>query len=253
MKVEEISPYGDKEEKGMQVEEMFDSIAPAYDFMNTAMTLGLHRNWRNKALKEALSSLKIGDDQQPMKILDVATGTGDVTFKLHSYLSEALITGIDISEGMLEIARKKLSHLPEKERELIAFGKADCLSLPFHDSEFSLITVAYGVRNFSRLRKGLEEMRRVLAPGGVLCIIELSCPQGKVTSPLYRLYSRRIIPMIGRFVSGDRRAYSYLPESIAACPQREEMAGLLRAAGFASVKWKDLTFGAVTYYIAKNL
>lgn len=250
MNVEQINPYRDNEEKGGQVEEMFDSIAPAYDFMNSAMTMGLHRSWRNKALKAAINSLD-GYKTGSLNILDVATGTGDVAFKLHSLLPQALITGIDISEGMLDIARKKLLELPEDDRKLLAFGKADCLSLPFHDRQFSLITVAYGVRNFSRLRQGLEEMKRVLAPGGVLCIIELSTPQGFLTAPAYKLYSRKIIPFIGRLVSGDSRAYSYLPESIAASPQREDMAALLRAAGFSSVEWKDLTFGAVTYYIAK--
>ena len=250
MKVEEINPYRESEDKGEQVAEMFDSIAPAYDFMNTAMTLGLHRNWRNKALKAAISNLNLRENEG-LKLLDVATGTGDVAFKLHSILPSSSITGIDISEGMLEIARQKLNRLPEEKRGLIAFGKGDCLSLPFHDGEFTLITVAYGVRNFSRLRQGLEEMRRVLKPGGILCIIELSCPRGKITAPAYRIYSRKIIPFVGKLVSGDSRAYSYLPESIAACPQREDMAALLRASGFSTVEWKELTFGAVTYYLAR--
>lgn len=249
VKVEEINPYREEEEKGAQVEKMFDSIAPAYDFMNNAMTLGLHRNWRNRALKESVSSLPAQEPSR-IKILDVATGTGDVAFKLHSMLPEARITGIDISEGMLEIARKKAGSLPAGERELLAFGKADCLSLPFHDGEFSLISVAYGVRNFSGLLQGLKEMHRVLAPEGVLCIIELSTPQGRLTGRAYEFYSRKIIPFIGRLISGDNRAYSYLPESIAACPQREEMSDLLKEAGFSTVRWKELTFGAVTYYIA---
>ena len=132
----------------------------------------------------------------------------------------------------------------------MAFGKADCLALPFPDESFSLITVAYGVRNFSNLGDGLREMKRVLRAGGALCIIELSCPQGKITAPLYRLYSRHVIPFIGKFVSGDPRAYSYLPESIAACPQRESLVELLKDAGFNDITWKSLTFGAVTYYIA---
>ena len=249
MRVEEINPYNEEESKGAQVEAMFDSIAPAYDFMNTAMSMGLHRRWRNKALKAALS---LFDPQTPpTKLLDVATGTGDVAFRLHRLLPEALVTGIDLSEGMLEIARKKLTELPEKGRQLIAFGKADSLAMPFHDSEFDLITVAYGVRNFSDLPKGLREMRRVLKPDGALCIIELSEPQGKITGSFYKYYSQKLIPLAGRLVSGDKRAYTYLPESIAACPQRDDMAALLRDAGFTEVRWKELTFGAVTYYIAK--
>ena len=247
MKVEEVNPYDNAEEKGKQVEEMFDSIARRYDFMNSAMSLGQHKIWRNKALKAALKELQ-GNN---LKLLDVATGTGDVAFRLHELLPEALITGIDLSEGMLRIARNKLEALPLKDREKIAFGKGDSLSMPFHDGDFNLVTVAYGVRNFGDLRKGLEEMRRVLKPGGVLCIIELSTPRGLLTKPAYKLYSGKIIPWLGKKVSGDSRAYSYLPESIEACPQREDMASLLYASGFSSVEWKSLSFGALTYYIAK--
>ena len=249
MRVEEVNPYRDSESKGKQVEEMFDSIAPAYDFMNSAMSMGLHRRWRNKALKASLNEIKL----RPVSaVLDIATGTGDVAFRLHELLPEAKITGVDLSEGMLSIARKKLEALPEKERQLVAFGKADCLMLPYPDSEFDMLTVAYGVRNFSDLKKGIAEMRRVLKPGGVLCIIELSCPRGSITAPLYEIYSKKIIPFVGRKVSGDSRAYSYLPESIAACPQGEEMAALLRSAGFGDVIWKAMTFGVVTFYIAKR-
>lgn len=244
---EKINPYDNDREKGEQVEEMFDSIAPAYDFMNTAMTFGLHRRWRNKALHAAVRRLP----GSPSAILDVATGTGDVAFKLHSLLPEAHITGIDLSAGMLDVARRKLETMPQEAQRLLAFGKADCLDLPFHDGEFDLITVAYGVRNFENLLQGLREMRRVLKQGGVLCIIELSCPEGKLTGLGYRIYSRNIIPAVGRLVSGDSRAYTYLPESIAAAPQREAMADILRKAGFTEIQYKSLTFGAVTYYIAK--
>lgn len=243
---ERINPYDNSRHKGAQVEEMFDSIAPAYDFMNTAMTFGLHRFWRNKALKAAVEVTPHAHD-----ILDVATGTGDVAFRVHRMLPEARITGIDLSQGMLDVARDKLKSLPESEQSLIAFGKGDCLDLPFHDGSFDLITVAYGVRNFENLLQGLREMRRVLRKGGCLCVIELSCPQGALTGLGYRIYSRRLIPVVGKMVSGDSRAYTYLPESIAAAPQRDDMATLMRQAGFRHVKWKELTFGAVTYYLAQ--
>ncbi|MCH5229386.1 MAG: bifunctional demethylmenaquinone methyltransferase/2-methoxy-6-polyprenyl-1,4-benzoquinol methylase UbiE [Muribaculaceae bacterium] len=248
MKVEEINPYNQREEKGGQVEAMFDSIARRYDIMNTAMSLGQHKLWRNRALKAALKALP---DKKIHSVLDVATGTGDVAFRLQELLPESKITGIDLSEGMLQVARKKLLQLPLTQREMIAFGKGDSLNMPFHNSQFDLITVAYGVRNFSDLKKGLAEMRRVLSDDGVLCIIELSTPEGSLTKPLYNLYSGKIIPLLGKRVTGDSRAYSYLPESIAACPQREEMASLLKEAGFSDVNWKSLTFGALTYYIAK--
>ena len=248
MKVEEINPYSRDEEKGKQVEQMFDSISRRYDFMNMAMSLGQHKSWRNQALKAAVNQLTA--DCNP-KVLDIATGTGDVAFKLHSLLPQSLITGIDLSEGMLEVAREKLKKLPEKEQELMAFGKGDSLSMPFHDNEFDLVTVAYGVRNFSDLRKGINEMRRVLSLGGILCIIELSTPTGFIAKPLYKLYSGKIIPWMGKKVTGDNRAYSYLPESIAACPQRDAMAALLYAEGFTHVEWHSLSFGALTYYIAR--
>lgn len=248
MRVEDINPYGGEEEKGKQVEHMFDSIARKYDLMNKAMSLGQHHNWRDKALKAALRELSPTEE---LNILDIATGTGDVAFRLHELRPQASITGIDLSEGMLEIARKKLLEIPEPERQLLAFGKADSLALPFHDASFNLITVAYGVRNFSNLRKGLEEMKRVLKPGGTLCIIELSTPKNFFTRQAYKVYSGKFIPWLGKKISGDSRAYSYLPESIEACPQREDMAALLYAAGFNRVNWKSLSFGALTYYIAK--
>lgn len=246
MQVEDITPYSREEDKGEQVERMFDSIARRYDIMNSAMSLGQHKLWRNKALKTAIGQLATSE-----KILDVATGTGDLAFRLHSLLPHSLITGIDLSEGMLEIAREKLKQLPGKEQELIAFGKGDSLSMPFHDGEFDMVTVAYGVRNFSDLKKGLTEIRRVLKRGGVICIIELSTPTGYITKKIYNLYSGKLIPAIGKIVTGDNRAYSYLPESIAACPQRDNMAALLYSCGFIKVEWKSLSFGALTYYIAQ--
>jgi len=253
---ERINPYDNRREKGEQVEEMFDSIAPAYDFMNTAMTFGLHRRWRDKALKAARNLLERtypckDADGAGMLVLDVATGTGDVAFRLHEMLPEAQITGIDLSAGMLDVARKKLEEMPEDAQRLISFDKADCLSLPFHDGEFNLVTVAYGVRNFENLLQGLQQIRRVLRPDGVLCIVELSCPIGRVSGLGYKIYTRYIIPNIGRMVSGDSRAYTYLPESIAAAPQREDLTDILRQAGFSLATWKSLTFGAVTIYLAQ--
>ena len=248
MKVEEINPYSVSEDKGKQVEQMFDSIARRYDFMNAAMSLGQHKRWRNKALNAALKELnKTGN----LSVLDIATGTGDLAFRLHSLLPDAMITGIDLSEGMLEIARNKLLQLPVSDQKLLAFGKADSLAMPFHDSNFDLLTIAYGVRNFSDLRKGIREMRRVLKSSGILCIIELSTPESLFTRPIYKLYSGKIIPWVGKRITGDDRAYSYLPESIAACPQREGMASLLYAEGFSQVNWHSLSFGALTYYLAR--
>lgn len=243
-KVETIKPYGaEGTGKGKEVEQMFDNIAPAYDFMNAAMTFGLCRSWRDTALKAVRSG-----DFAPERILDIATGTGDVALRLHDLYPSARVTGLDLSEGMLAVARKKLDG--REGRELVDFIAGDSLSLPFADNEFDLVTVAYGVRNFSDLGRGYREMFRVLRPGGRLCVIELSRPVNPVLLAGYRLYSETLIPLTGRLVSRDARAYSYLPESIAACPQRDAMTALMTEAGFSGARWKSLTFGSVCYYIA---
>lgn len=252
----EIKPYNNIEAKGKQVSEMFDSIAPAYDFMNIAMTGGLHRWWRNRALKMALNQFSTNSSGFPAAkvcdVLDVACGTGDVAFRLHELLPDANITGLDLSFGMLEIARHKLSAMDEEAQSHIDFVEGDSLALPYEDATFDLITVAYGVRNFERLQDGYSEMLRVLRPGGVLCVVELSEPTNKVIKSLYRIYSRNIIPFIGRVVSKDPRAYTYLPESIAACPQRGDMTHLMKVAGFKNTKYRSLTFGVVTIYLATD-
>ncbi len=240
-----INPYRQEGAKGEQVQEMFDSIAPAYDFMNTAMTFGLHRWWRTRAINQALRRKR-----NPGRILDVATGTGDVAFYLHSRLPEAAIEGIDLSEGMLQIAKRKQEQLPAAERGKLNFRAGDCLALPYDDNEFDMVTVAYGVRNFEHLAAGYREMLRVLRPGGLLCVIELAVPASKSVRGAYNLYSRHIIPAIGKAVSGDSRAYSYLPESIAAAPQRDDMTAIMSQAGFADCRWFTLTFGTVACYFA---
>ncbi len=246
---ENVKPYNATESKGKQVGEMFDSIAPAYDFMNTAMTGGLHRYWRNRALRMAG---KLLGDRMPGKVLDVACGTGDVAFRLHKIYPQALITGLDLSPGMLRIARDKLTVMDESAREHIDFTEGDSLALPYKDDTFDLVTVAYGVRNFERLQDGYREMRRVLKPGGVLCVVELSEPSSSPVKALYRLYSRHVIPFVGKMISHDSRAYSYLPESIAACPQRDAMTRLMSNAGFEYPEYKSLTLGVVTIYLAKK-
>ena len=228
---------------------MFDAIAPSYDFMNTMMTGGLHIRWRNKALKMAATRLQEGC---PESVLDVACGTGDVSFRLHELFPKAHITGLDLSPGMLSIAEKKLAAMDEETRKHIDFIEGDSLKMPFPDDTFDMVTVAYGVRNFERLEDGYREMRRVLKPGGVLCVIELSEPANSLIRSGYRLYSRNVIPLIGRMVSHDTRAYSYLPESIAACPQRGEMTTLMERAGFREAMYKSLTLGVITIYLGKS-
>jgi len=240
---ENVLPYGEDSHKTSEVRRMFDAIAPHYDFMNTAMTFGLHRYWRDVALKSIGNYI-----DNSAYILDVATGTGDVAFRLADIFPHARIRGIDLSAGMLEVAGRKAGQTGLDSR--VSFEQADCLSLPFERDTFNAVTVAYGVRNFERLADGYKEMLRVLKPGGILCVIELSTPRNPLMRRVYNLYSRYLIPVVGRLVSGDTRAYSYLPESIAACPQREEMVSLMESSGFVSAQWKSLFPGAVTIYTA---
>ena len=246
---ERINPYSDKGAKGDQVEQMFDSIAPAYDFMNTAMTFGLHKSWRSRAIKHATRLLP---KDKRLSILDLATGTGDLTFHLHTLFPSSDIQGIDLSEGMLDVARHKLDSMPNNGKGgNISFYQGDCLNLKnINDNSQDLITIAYGVRNFEHLRKGLAEMARVLKPGGVICIIELSQPRTPHLRMFYTLYSNHIIPFVGKMVSHDNRAYSYLPESIAAAPQRSALTSIMKECGFRNPEWRSMTFGSVTYYIA---
>lgn len=242
-KAENIRPYNDKESKSGQVRQMFDTIAPAYDFMNRAMTFGIDKWWRRRAVK------MVGE-YRPMTVLDVATGTGDLALQLFDTLHPQHITGIDLSAGMLEIGRKKIAA-----RELsnqITLEEGDCLKMRFPDGKFNAVTVAYGVRNFEHLQQGYSEMYRVLARGGVLCVIELSVPVNPVVRAFYNLYTGTIIPLAGRMISKDRRAYSYLPESIAAVAQGEEMLDIMRKAGFVNCRFKRMTFGTCTIYIGEK-
>lgn len=244
MDCEQINPYdGDTRNKAQQVREMFDNIAPAYDFMNRAMTFGIDRRWRRKAIKMLAA-------EKPASILDVATGTGDLAILMSRLTDAQSITGIDLSEGMIEVGRKKIARAELSDKITLEAG--DCLNLPMSDDSFDAVTVAYGVRNFENLLAGYREMFRVLRPGGTLTVIELSTPSSPVVRPFYRIYTRHIIPLAGRMVSKDVRAYSYLPESIAAVPQRDDMTALMRQAGFTDTAWRSLTFGTCMIYTARK-
>lgn len=240
---QQINPYGKGGDKTSQVRDMFDNIAPAYDLMNRAMTMGVDKIWRRKAIGMLA-------EYSPKKILDVATGTADLALELDRRLKPESITGIDLSEEMLAIGRKKVEKTGASDR--ITLEKADCLALPMADGTFNCVTVAYGVRNFADLLAGYKEMARVLKPGGRICVIELSTPRGKLTSPLYKAYTRWLIPTVGRLISHDSRAYSYLPESIAAVPQGKDMTALMERAGFADCRFRPLTFGACTIYTGRK-
>ena len=239
VKAEHIKPYDTDRAKTEQVREMFDSIAPAYDWMNRAMTFGVDKSWRRKAVSMVAAS-------KPGHIVDIATGTGDLAIALANKMPYASVTGIDLSQGMVDIGRTKVTAAGLDSR--IDLLTADCLDMPFEDSSTDVITVAYGVRNFEHLDRGYAEMVRVLKPGGLLCVVELSTPVNPIIKPFYKLYTKFIIPTVGRMVSKDSRAYSYLPESIAAVPQGDDMLRLMRDAGFTDTKFKRLTFGVCTIY-----
>ncbi len=243
-KAEKITPYNSSESKTGQVRQMFDSIAPAYDFMNRAMTMGIDKWWRRKAVKMVRR-------YQPRLILDVATGTGDFAIQLYRSLRPAGgVTGIDLSRQMLDKAVEKVAdaHIADA----FVFKEGDCMALDFADGSFDAVTVAFGVRNFEHLEQGYAEMLRVLRPGGVLCVLELSTPTNPVIKSLYNLYTRTLIPLVGRMISHDHRAYSYLPESIAAVPQGAEMTGIMSRVGFRNCRFSRMTFGTCTIYMAEK-
>ena len=237
---EKVKPYGQEGKKVEQVERMFDHIAPAYDRLNHLMSLGIDRSWRRTALKWLRP-------HRPALVLDVATGTGDFAIQACRMLPSASLTGVDLSEGMMQVGRRKVEQAGLAAR--IDFQREDCEALTFSDASFDAVTVAFGIRNFEHLDRGLREMCRVFRPGGHLVILELSTPDRPPMKQLYRIYSR-LIPLMGRLVSHDRSAYTYLPQSIRAFPQGEVMSESIRRAGFSDVRFRRLTFGVCTLYMA---
>lgn len=243
IKAEKITPYGSNATKTDQVKDMFDSIAPAYDFMNRAMTFGIDKIWRKIAVN-------ILNKEKPKILLDVATGTGDLAFMLHKVINPDQIIGIDLSSQMLSIAETKAKKAGLE--NTIKFEQGNCLDLKYKDNSFDTITVAYGVRNFEDLRKGYSEMHRVLNANGTLCVIELSTPPNPFIKWIYDIYTKYLIPFVGKLISKDKRAYTYLPESIAAVPQGNDMLEIMKEAGFKNCFFKRLTFGVCTIYIGKK-
>lgn len=238
---ESIKPYNENESKATQVEKMFDNIAPSYDNLNHVLSLSIDKSWRRKAIK----CLK---PFHPQKMLDVATGTGDFAIQACRMLSPKELIATDISEGMMNVGRKKVKQAGLEKS--ISFAKENCTALSFPDNRFDAITVAFGVRNFENLDRGLQEMHRVLVPGGHLVILEFSEPTAFPVKQFYALYSKIVIPSMGKLFSKDRKAYTYLPESIKVFPQGKIMQGIIRKAGFSDVKYRQLTFGICTLYFA---
>lgn len=239
-KQESVTPYGEGS-KQEQIRRMFDKIAPSYDRLNHALSLGIDRRWRRTAV-DALGKHK------PQQILDIATGTGDFALLLAKRIKPQHIVGADISEGMMAVGREKVKE--EGLQNFISFQHEDCMQLSFPDGSFDAVTSSYGVRNFQNLDKGLQEMQRVLRPGGHLLIVELTPPPRFPMKQLFWLYAHVVMPLLGRLISHDDSAYTYLPASMEAFPQPEQMEGILRKAGFAEVQWRRFTFGISTMYLA---
>lgn len=238
---EHIKPYNSKESKKDQVEQMFDNIAPAYDPLNHILSLGIDRSWRRKAI-HWLKPFR------PTRILDIATGTGDFAILAGKQLAPDELLGVDISEGMMQIARQKVAR--ERLDSMIRFQKEDCLHLSFPTERFDAAIIAFGVRNFENLDASLKEIHRVLCNDGHLVILELSTPIRFPMKQLFGIYSKVVLPFIGRIISKDSSAYTYLPETIKAFPQGEVMQNILTQAGFRKVKFRRLTMGICTLYMA---
>jgi demethylmenaquinone methyltransferase/2-methoxy-6-polyprenyl-1,4-benzoquinol methylase len=238
-----ITPYKDSElGKKEQVAQMFDTISGNYDGLNRVISFGIDIKWRKKVLK-------LVSDKNPKTVLDIATGTGDLAILMTNTSAEKII-GLDISAGMLEVGRNKIKakNLSDKIEMILA----DSENMPFEDNAFDAITVAFGVRNFENLEKGLTEILRVLKPNGIFVILETSVPDKTPYKQGYTFYSKNILPLIGKLFSKDNSAYQYLSESASVFPYGEALNNILRKNGFIDVKAMPQTFGVATIYSASK-
>lgn len=234
-----VTPYDSSDlNKKKQVEQMFDNISPKYDLLNRVLSMGIDIQWRKDVIKMVKAS-------NPQTILDIATGTGDLAIMMAKN-TNAKITGLDLSAGMLDVGRKKVKEAGLDTR--IEMVQGDSENLPFQDNSFDCITVSFGVRNFENLEKGLAEINRVLKPGGTFVILEFSYPTAFPMKQLYTFYSKNILPAIGKMVSKDQSAYTYLPDSVRAFPHGEEMKNILKSVNFTQPIDKKLTFGIASIY-----
>jgi demethylmenaquinone methyltransferase/2-methoxy-6-polyprenyl-1,4-benzoquinol methylase len=237
----EVKPYRPEGSKKEQVAAMFNAISPKYDALNRILSAGIDQSWRRKTLREIRAT-------GALNVLDVATGTADLALALAKGIPGSKVVGVDISSGMLEVGRSKVRAKDLEGRVRLDLGDGE--QLPYEVSSFGAVTVAFGVRNFENLEQGLRDMRRVLEPGGTLAVLEFSQPTAWPLRSLYLFYFKNILPRIGRMVSKDASAYTYLPNSVQAFPYGEAFAAKLREAGFKSVRVRPLTFGIASLYLA---
>lgn len=239
-----ITPYNNQtESKKNQVAKMFDNISRRYDFLNHFLSLGIDIRWR----KQTIAELK---EVKPKNILDLATGTADLAIEA-TRLNPEKVIGIDISAGMLEVGQRKI----EKKNlgNLIELHQADSENIPYPDNTFDAALVAFGVRNFENLEKGLTDIYRVLQPQGKLVVLEFSRPGFFPFKQIYNFYFSKVLPLIGRGISKDQAAYTYLPASVKAFPDGQDFIKKLEEAGFKNTKWKPLTFGISSIYTGTKL
>jgi demethylmenaquinone methyltransferase / 2-methoxy-6-polyprenyl-1,4-benzoquinol methylase len=234
-------PHRDSDQFATEVRGMFDRIAGVYDLMNSAMTAGLHHQWRQRAVDRA----EVGPGSDA---LDVCCGTGDLALELRRRIgADGRVVGCDFSEPMLELARRKSG----EEGLPVEFGWADALELPYGDEGFDAVTIGFGARNLADLGRGLAEMARVLKPGGRLVILEITRPQREPLASFYSLWFDRVVPVIGSF-AGDSDAYSYLPNSVRTFPEPESLAAMMDEAGLREIRWLLLAGGIIAVHSARK-
>lgn len=240
-----IKPYGEgSDSKKDQVARMFDGISGRYDLLNRLLSMGIDVRWRRVALR------MLRERGIPGRVLDVATGTADLALALAAVLPQAEVIGVDISEGMLEVGRQKVERNGLHPR--VRLDQADAENLPFEDGSFDAVTVAFGVRNFENLDKGLGELQRVLRPGGHLMVLEFSRPTSPLVKGLMNLYSRSLMPALGGWLSKDRAAYAYLPASVQVFPEGAAFEERLSRAGLQPLRQRRLSMGISSVYIARK-
>lgn len=228
--------------KKEKVQEMFNGIAPKYDLLNLLLSMGIDKSWRRKAMREL-------EGGRRRTVLDIACGTGDFSIEALRHGVERVV-GADISENMLAVAREKAREKGLEDR--LEFRYGDSENLDFEDGTFDAVTVAFGVRNFEHLERGLAEMCRVLRPGGKVVVLEFSTPERFPMKQLYRFYFKQILPRVGGLVSGDRKAYEYLPASVFAFPQGDRFLQIMRSCGYRNVAQRRLTFGIASLYTGEK-